>query len=71
MTDKTATFPIDMNYWIILRTLGKKIIIRAGNIEIKKQRVTDTDGHEVCQAEAEGGVKIRPKSYDITNFPTK
>lgn len=71
MTEKTASFPVDMHGWILVKTLGKKIIIRAGNIEIKKQRIADTDGHAVCQAEAEGGVKIRPKSYDISNFPTR
>lgn len=63
-----ATFPIDKHDWIILRQLGSKVIIRAVDIKIKKQRIADTDGHEVAEAEAEGGVKIRPKFYDIAKF---
>jgi len=68
MSDKSATFPIDMHDWIILRDLGKKVIFRAGSIEKRKHRVTDTDGHSVDEAVAEGGVKVRSKHYDISKF---
>jgi len=66
MNENTATFPKDMYDWIILRVLGKKVIARAGSINKKNKRVADTDGHEVDEAVLEGGVKVRPKIYDIS-----
>ncbi len=62
----TETFPVDMHGWIILRNLGK-VRMRAVRIDLKGD-VTDTDGHRVREAVAEGGVKIRPKLYDISKF---
>jgi len=67
MADKAATFPIDENHWILLRNLGKKVMIRAVRIDIKRD-VTDTDGHRVREAEAEGGVRIRGKLLDVSRF---
>src|SRR3989344_1704080 len=32
----------------------------------RKIREADTDGHEVDEAVLEGGVKVRPKIYDIS-----
>lgn len=57
-------FPIDAHAWIVLRRLGK-VVIRAVSIDRRKQRTTDTDGHAVDEAVAEGGVKIRPKLRDV------
>jgi len=68
MSEDAVTFPIDMHGWVILRDLGKKVVIRAADIKIKKKRVQDTDGHHVAEAEAQGGVKVRPKYYDISHF---
>jgi len=48
--------------------LGRRVTIRASRIDKKKKRVKDTDGHHVDEAYAQGGVKIRPKGYDISNF---
>lgn len=67
MSDKSATFPMDTYGWIILRDLGKKVVIRAVRIDIKRD-VPDTDGHRVREAVAEGGVKIRSKLLDISKF---
>ncbi len=64
--NNTETFPIDMHGWIILRNLGK-VRMRAVRIDLKGD-VTDTDGHRVREAIAEGGVKIRPKLYDTSKF---
>jgi len=63
-SENEATFPIDLYGWMGLRSLGK-VVIRAVSIEKRKQRVTDTDGHAVDEAFAEGGVKIRPKLRNI------
>ena len=68
MNKHAATFPIDVHGWVILRNLGKKVTIRAADIKIKKKRVPDTDGHHVAEADAQGGVKVRSKYYDISNF---
>ena len=60
--------PIDSYGWLVLRNLlGKKVIIRAGKFRIRGA-VTDTDGHAVQQAEAESGVKLKGKSYDLIKF---
>ncbi len=67
MSDKSATFPRDAYGWIVLRDLGKKVTIRAIRIDIKRD-VTDTDGHRVREAVAEGGVKIRSKLLDTSNL---
>lgn len=61
------SFSIDAYRWIILRRLGK-VVVRAVSIEKRKQRLTDTDGHAVDEAFAEGGVKIRPKLKDVYEF---
>ena len=53
------TFPVDMHDWIILRRLGK-VRLRAVRIDLKGS-ITDTDGHLVREAHAEGGVKIKAK----------
>lgn len=66
LMNSTETFPVDMHGWIILRNLGK-VRLRAVRIDLKGD-VTDTDGHRVREAIAEGGVKIRPKLYDISKF---
>ncbi|HLC46097.1 MAG TPA: hypothetical protein VJI67_04455 [archaeon] len=66
---KEITLPVDGFGWLPLsHVLGNKIVVRAGTIEIKKQRVRDTDGHSVDEADAKRGVKIRPKLLDITSF---
>ncbi len=55
-------FPVDMHGWIVLRNF-KKIRLRAIRIDMKGN-VTDTDGHMVREAHAEGGIKILPKVYN-------
>ena len=42
--------------------------IRACSIYKKKKRVRDDDGHEVDEATAEGGIRIKSKYYDTSNF---
>lgn len=66
--DEPIFFPVDRNGWFLLHRLGKKVVIRATSIKKRKQRITDTDGHGVDEAIAEGGVKVRSKLYDISKF---
>ncbi len=54
--------PVDAHGWILLRGLGKKIRVRAVRIDVRGS-ITDTDGHMVREAIAEGGVKIQEKIY--------
>lgn len=64
----SITFSKDMHGWIVLRNLGKKIIMRAQSIDVRKQRITDEDDHRCFEAVAEGGVKVRSKLLDISKF---
>lgn len=66
--NKVFSGPIDRYGWVSLHSLGKKVTIRAVSIKKRKQRVTDTDGHQVDEAVAEGGAKVRSKRYDISKF---
>ncbi len=65
------TFPVRINKhkWILLNRLGSKVFIRATSIG-KIKRVKDESDHRVDEmlAEAEGGVKVRSKLYDISKF---
>lgn len=62
--------PFDSDGWIGLKQLGSKIVFRAVSIDKDKKRFSEPSGHKVDQAVAEGSVKVRPKLYDISNYPT-
>lgn len=59
-------FP-DGEKWLLLDSvLGKKVILRAHEIDIKKN-VQDYDDHHGPEAHAKESVKCKSKSYDISD----
>ena len=58
-------FP-DGQVWLLLDTvLGKRVILRAHDISVKKN-VMDYDTHHCPEAHAAGSVKCRAKAWDIS-----
>lgn len=62
------TTEINGEKWLLLKCLDRKILFRADSIEIKGKRVSDPSGHRMDEAIAEGSVKCKPRSWDLTNF---
>ncbi|MBI3051868.1 hypothetical protein HYY74_05420 [Candidatus Woesearchaeota archaeon] len=61
------TFPDGSNWLILSDMLGKRVIIRAHEIDLK-QNVQDYDAHHCPEAHAKSSVKCRPKGdIDITD----
>lgn len=56
--------------WIPLRRLGDKFTFGAMKIKVLKPRESRSNQHRENQAEAEGSVRIFPKHYDTSNYPT-
>lgn len=62
-------FPVNEHGWILLfEILGKKTILRAYDIKDKGRKSDETNQHRMHEVECEGGVKVKPKLYDISKF---
>lgn len=57
----------DGQKWLDLDSvLGKRVIVRAHEIDLKKN-VQDYDGHHGPEAHAKGSVKCKSKAYEISD----
>ncbi len=61
------TTEINGDKWILLSCLDKKITFRAVSIG-KVRRISDPSDHRVCETIAEGSVKCKPRSWNISQF---
>jgi hypothetical protein len=69
---KKITFPVNEHGWVLLFQLfGHKTIVHT--IDYKdKGRVSDEDNQHRChELICEGGVKVRSKMYDTSEFVNK
>ena len=65
---KKICFPINENGWILLFPLLGKTILCAQRIKNKGYKSDKNNQHRICFAECEGGVKVKPKTFDISKF---
>ncbi len=67
--------PVNKYDWVLLfQRLGPKIILNAESFKTKKAkkgRVTGSGGHNMVEIEMEGGVKAKPKLWNISKFIEK
>ncbi len=69
---KKVCFPVNEHGWILLfQLLGKKTILRASDIKQKGRISDETNQHRMFECECEGGVKVKSKFYDTSNFIEK
>jgi len=66
--EKTITFSINEYGWILLFQRLGKTILRAQKIKDKGRISDENSQHRMFEIEAEGGVKVRSKIYDISKF---
>ncbi|MBI1973672.1 hypothetical protein HYS54_02565 [Candidatus Micrarchaeota archaeon] len=58
---------VDGEPWLLLKHLDSKIVFRAYSIE-KPRRVAEPNQHRVFESVAEGGVKCKPKRWDLAKL---
>lgn len=61
------TFPDGQKWLDIGSVLGKRVVLRAHEINLKKKLVLDYDKHRVPEAHAQRSVKCKSKGYEITD----
>jgi len=65
---RTIRIPVNKYNWVLLfQRLGPKIILRTESFK-NKGRVTGSSGHNMIEIETRGGLKARPKLWDISKF---
>jgi hypothetical protein len=65
---KTISFSINEYGWILLFQKLGKTILRAEKIKNRGRVSDESSQHRMFEIEAEGGVKVRSKLYDISKF---
>lgn len=70
---QTVCFPINEHKWILLfeKLVGSKVIVHATKIKFLHQgkRWPNENDHRGQEVEADTSVMVRPKTYDIRDFP--
>lgn len=67
---KRISFPVNEHGWILLfQVFGKKTIVRAYDSKDKGRKSDEETQHRMVEFEFEGGVKVRSKLYDTSEFP--
>lgn len=61
-------FSVNEHGWILLFQLLGKTVLCAEKIKNKGYQSDATNQHRMCVIECEGGVKVKPKLYDISKF---
>lgn len=65
------TTDIEGETWLLLKQIDEVWIFRAAGIEKRKKRAVEPSGHHCDEAHAEGSVKCRPRSWDLSRFSDK
>ena len=67
-SQKKVCFPVNEHNWILVFQKLGKVTIRASKIKDKGRKSDETTQHRMFELECEGGVKIKSKLYDTSDF---